>query len=183
MQNITAWAWFLAHSFITACCTAKPATQAEGHRISHAQHERRTKCGAVFQQHAAGITVLWLWLVLPNVPENCILMHKACAPWYCGLWWSGRAWILWSKLREAVMLRTCQLFLPLHPSDGGSRLAADGRAGELRLVPLVDHILAALHDWAAWRDWHTAGMVRQTPRFHQQFIYLELNNSTKLGGI
>lgn len=50
------------------------------------------------------------------------------------------------------MLRTCQLFLPLHPSDGGSRLAADGRAGELRLVPLVDHILAALHDWAAWRD-------------------------------
>lgn len=56
------------------------------------------------------------------------------------------------KLGEAVILLTCQFLLPFHPSDGGSWLAAHGCAGELRLVPLADQVLAALDDWAAWRD-------------------------------
>lgn len=77
---------------------------------------------------------------------------------------SGQARSVWGKLGEAVILLTCQFFLPFHPSDGGSWLAADGGAGELRLVPLADHLLAALDDWAAWWDWPTATVtVRETP--------------------
>lgn len=49
-------------------------------------------------------------------------------------------------------LPTCQFLLPFHPSDGRGRLAADGRAGELRLVALADHVVAALDDRATWRD-------------------------------
>lgn len=56
------------------------------------------------------------------------------------------------EAREAVRLRTCQFFLPLHPSDGRSRLAADGRAGELRLIALADHLVAALDEGASWGD-------------------------------
>lgn len=56
------------------------------------------------------------------------------------------------EAREAVRLRTCQFFLPFHPSDGRGRLAADGRAGELRLVALADHLIAALDEGASWRD-------------------------------
>lgn len=57
-----------------------------------------------------------------------------------------------AKRREAVRLRTCQFFLPFHPSDGRGRLAADGRAGKLRLVALADHLVAALDEGASWRD-------------------------------
>lgn len=57
-----------------------------------------------------------------------------------------------SKQREPVVLLTCQFFLPLHPSDGGSWLAADGCTGELHLISLADLILAALYDWATWGD-------------------------------
>lgn len=53
----------------------------------------------------------------------------------------------------AVIPLTCQLFFPFHPSDGGDGLAADGGAGELRLIALADHVLAALDDRAARRDW------------------------------
>lgn len=53
----------------------------------------------------------------------------------------------------AVIPLTCQLLFPFHPSDGGDGLAADGCAGELRLVALADHVLAALDDRAARRDW------------------------------
>lgn len=54
--------------------------------------------------------------------------------------------------KVAVVPLTCQLLLPFHPPDGGDGFAADGRAGELRLVALADHVLAALDDRAARRD-------------------------------
>lgn len=84
---------------------------------------------------------------------------------------------MWSKPGEAVILLTCQFFLPFHPSDGGSWLAANGCAGELCLVPLADHVLAALDDWAAWRDWPTAtATVRKTPAW--QHLYMRTQNVT-----
>lgn len=52
----------------------------------------------------------------------------------------------------AVIPLTCQLLLPFHPSDGGDGFAADGCAGELCLIALADHVLAALDDRAARRD-------------------------------
>lgn len=66
-----------------------------------------------------------------NVPHDCVLLRRRS---------------------DAVRLRTCQFLLPFHPSDGRGRLAADGCAGELRLVALADHVVAALDDWATWRD-------------------------------
>lgn len=60
---------------------------------------------------------------------------------------------MWGEAREAIRQRTCQFFLPFHPSDGRGRLAADGCAGELCLVALADHVIVALDDWATWRDW------------------------------
>lgn len=75
--------------------------------------------------------------------------------------------------REAVVPLTCQLFLPFHPSDGGGWLAAHGRAGELRLVPLADHVLAALDDWAAWWHWKAAAiMVREAAVTYEVQIHV-----------
>lgn len=77
----------------------------------------------------------------------------------------------WSWPREAVIPPTCQVVLSLHPSDGGGRLAADGYAGELRLVPLADHVLSALDDWAAWRDWpHSSTNVQTDACTHICFL-------------
>lgn len=81
----------------------------------------------------------------------------------------------WSWPREAVIPPTCQVVLPLHPSDGGGRLAANGYAGELRLVPLADHVLSALDDWAAWRDWPHSSTNVQTdvirPALAHTFVF------------
>lgn len=41
---------------------------------------------------------------------------------------------------------TWELFIPLHPSDGGSRLTAHGGAGHLRLIALAQHLIPGLDD-------------------------------------
>lgn len=78
-----------------------------------------------------------------NVQHDCALLRQRSERSGPGTGQAGR---------DAVRLRTCQFVLPLHPSDGRGRLAADGCAGELRLVALADHVIAALDDWASWRD-------------------------------
>lgn len=46
-----------------------------------------------------------------------------------------------------------ELFVSLHPSDGGGGLAAHGGAGHLCLIALDYLPLPGLDDWVARRDW------------------------------
>lgn len=101
-----------------------------------------------------------------NVPRDRVLLRRRLERTGRGAWDAGR---------DAVRLHTCQFLLPFHPSDGRGRLAADGCAGELRLVALADHVVAALDDWATWGDWPTA----ETPikrHFTSTFLYWSTNH-------
>lgn len=48
---------------------------------------------------------------------------------------------------------TWKLFISLHPSDGGRRLAAHGGAGHLRLVAFSQDLIPGLDDGVTWRNW------------------------------
>lgn len=48
---------------------------------------------------------------------------------------------------------TWKLFISLHPSDGGGRLAAHGGAGHLRLVALLQDLLPGLDDRVPRRNY------------------------------
>lgn len=144
-------------------------TQVKGQMNTHTH--RRLRKGKMQRSHPAAcakydyfpfnflymsVKTLYCTQHLVMFQRSAFLLHKRSA--YRGQysWECGQAWSTWSKPREAVILQTCQFFLPFHPSDGGSWLAADGSAGELRLIPLADHILAALNDWTRRGDWYTA---------------------------
>lgn len=103
--------------------------------------------------------------------ENYILCREKVPPMTSTCSGNGQACSMWSKRGEAVILLTCQFFLSFHPSDGGSWLAAHGCAGELRLIPLADHILTALDNRAAWWDWPR----RNGQKTDRQHLYI---NST-----